>query len=67
MGEYEIVEENKCYIPDKADEPCRYYNSISERQCKRANIGFCQSKDPKTDCVKKRNGEDLCSDDYQVN
>ena len=67
MGEYEIVDEN---IYNKDDEQCRYYNSITERQCKRSKDKLCeecQFKDPKTDCVKKRTGQELCSDDYQVN
>jgi len=62
VGEYEIVDENTF---NKDDEQCRYYNSITERQCQRANLCFCQFKDPKTDCVKTRTGQQLCSDDYQ--
>ena len=67
VGEYEIVDENTY---NKDDEQCRYYNSKTERQCKRSKDKLCeecQFKDPKTDCVKKRTGQELCSDDYQVN
>ena len=64
MGEYEIVEENTF---NKDDEECSYYNSVSKRQCERANLCFCQFKDPKIDCVISDSGRKRCSKEYQVN
>ena len=63
VGEYEIVDENTF---NKDDKECRYYNSITKRQCERANLCFCQFKDPKSDCVKTNSGQKRCSE-YQVN
>ena len=63
MGEYEIVEENTF---NKDDQECRYYNSITKRQCENANICFCQLEDPKIDCVTSGRNHKRCSEEYQV-
>lgn len=64
MGEYEIVEENTFNI-NNTDKECSYYNSVSKRQCERANLCFCQFKDPKIDCVLSNSGRKRCSKEYQ--
>ena len=63
MGDFEIVDENTF---NRDDGNCRYYNSNTERQCQKANLCFCEFKDPKTDCVISRSKE-VCSEEYQVN
>ena len=63
MGDFEIVDENTF---NRDDGNCRYYNSNTERQCQKANLCFCEFKDPKTDCVISSSKE-VCSEEYQVN
>jgi len=61
VGDFEIVDENTF---NRDDGNCRYYNSNTERQCQKANLCFCEFKDPKTDCVISRSKE-VCSEEYQ--